>query len=398
MKKIILFPTGLLFLLTSGLAFGAGNYANNVMADGPVAYYRFSDGVTSPVLDVLNNSGSLGGAGNGLYNAAIHPVPGALAAGSDTAARFSGGQNGSIAYNSGLNNAGAFTVEAWLRPAVAITDAAVLTCALSSVNVTSPRNGWLIYQSSTGWNFRTYNQNGTTIAVSITGGGTLTAGTWYHVVAVWDGSVGQIYVNGALAATSPTTTYFPNTVTPFTIGMRSDAAFVWAGDADEVAYYTAALTPVQITAHYQNGINAAPASAYNTLVLADSPAGYWRLNEAAYVTPTAINSGSLAAAGNGNYYGGAIDGAEAPRPPTYFGFESDNTALQLDGTNDFVASIASLLNGKPRFTISGWIRRDGAQANRTGLFGQNDIVEFGYINNTTLECWTDNGLDIGNAF
>src|SRR5204862_739674 len=26
--------------------------------------------------------------------------------------------------------------------------------------------------------------------------------------------------------------------------------------------------------------------------------------------------------------------------------------------------------------------------------GQNDIVEFGYINNDTLELWTDNGLDI----
>ncbi|HUR46790.1 MAG TPA: LamG-like jellyroll fold domain-containing protein, partial [Candidatus Saccharimonadales bacterium] len=393
MKNVLTFSS-CLFLFIQTISSHAAGYADAVMADGPIVYYRFSDGVTSPVLDVMNNSGSAGAAGSGFYNAATHPVPGALSGSADTAARFTAAQNGSVAYTSGLNSAGAFTVEAWLRPATNFTDA-TLTCPVSSVNVTSPRNGWLIYQSSGGFNFRTYNQNTTATAVSITGGGALTVGAWYHVVAVWDGSVGQLYVNGTLTASSPPTNFFPNVSTPFTIGTRSDAAFPWIGDADEVAYYTTALTPAQITAHYQSGIN--NGSAYNGLVLADAPVGYWRLNEAAYVTPTAANSGSLAAAGNANYYGGAIDGAEAPRPPAFFGFESGNTALQLDGVNDFVGSLSSLLNGKPRFTLTGWIRRNGTQAARTGLFGQNDIVEFGYINNSTLECWTDNGLDIPNA-
>jgi hypothetical protein len=389
--KHLFFSASFLLALNASVALGAGNYANTVMADGPIAYYRFSDGVNSPVLDVMNNSGSVGTAGNGIYKGASHPVAGALAGSTDTAARFTAGQNGSVPYTSGLNTAGAFTVEAWLRPAATFTDT-TLTCALSSVNVNSPRNGWLIYQSSTGWNFRTYNQTNTATAVNIVGGGTLTIGTWYHVVAVWDGSIGQIYVNGALAASSTPTNYVPNAVMPFTIGTRSDATFPWAGDADEVAYYPTALTPVQITAHYQSGIN--NGSTYNALVLADAPAGYWRLNEAAYAPPVAANSGSLAAGANGKYLGGAIDGAQAPRPPQFYGFESDNTALQLDGTNGFVTTITSLLNDKPRFTVSGWIRRNGTQAERTGLFGQNDIVEFGYIHNDTLECWTDNGLDI----
>ena len=52
------------------------------------------------------------------------------------------------------------------------------------------------------------------------------------------------------------------------------------------------------------------------------------------------------------------------------------------------------MNSRPIFTMAAWIRRNGDQPNRTGLFGQNDLVEFGYINNNTLEVWTDDGLDL----
>jgi hypothetical protein len=124
---------------------------------------------------------------------------------------------------------------------------------------------------------------------------------------------------------------------------------------------------------------------YADAVLADGPIAYWRFNDA---TPVALNSGSLGAAGNGTYYGDATPGAQAPRPPSFVGFEADNTALQLDGSGDFVGTISGLMNGRHVFTISGWIRRNADQPNRTGLWGQNDLVELGYINNNTLHAWT----------
>ena len=68
--KHLFFSASLLLALHTTVAHGAGNYATTVMADGPIAYYRFSDGVTSPVLDVMNNSGSVGAAGSGIYNGA----------------------------------------------------------------------------------------------------------------------------------------------------------------------------------------------------------------------------------------------------------------------------------------------------------------------------------------
>src|SRR5258706_6177074 len=115
----------------------------------------------------------------------------------------------------------------------------------------------------------------------------------------------------------------------------------------------------------------ATAATYSDRVLADGPIAYYRFND---VPPVATNIGSLGAAENGTYNGDATAGAEAPRPPTFPGFEADNTALQLDGTGDFVGTIAGLLNSHPQFTVSGWIRRNGVQNNRTGLWGQNDLV------------------------
>jgi len=133
------------------------------------------------------------------------------------------------------------------------------------------------------------------------------------------------------------------------------------------------------------------AAGYRDAVMAEGPIAYWRFNEA---PPTAINSGSLGAAANGTYNGGGGTGSQAPTPPAFIGFEAGNTAAQFDGLDDSVTTAISLMNGRPAFTISSWIRRNQDQANRTGIWGQNDIVEFGYIDNNTLQLWTDNGLNV----
>ena len=111
-----------------------------------------------------------------------------------------------------------------MKPATAQTGTG-LVCPLSSwEDLNSVRKGWLIYQSPSGWNFRTYNMNGTATAVNITGGSAPVIGTWYHVAAVWDGSAGTIYVNGVPTSSAPTN-YIPTGYRPFTIGARSDGSF-----------------------------------------------------------------------------------------------------------------------------------------------------------------------------
>lgn len=54
----------------------------------------------------------------------------------------------------------------------------------------------------------------------------------------------------------------------------------------------------------------------------------------------------------------------------------------------------SLLNNLSQFTIEGWIKIDKSliAGERTwGLFGQNDAIEFGIMNSTTMQLWTANG-------
>ena len=63
-------------------------------------------------------------------------------------------------------------------------------------------------------------------------------------------------------------------------------------------------------------------------------------------------------------------------------------AIQFDGIDDYVSSEAPLLNELTEFTMSGWVNFTESQGNRTGLFGQNDLVEFGMISANQMQLWT----------
>jgi hypothetical protein len=331
-------------------------YPAAVASQLPLVYYRFSE--TGPLAyDSATNSGSLGAAGQGLYLlGAAHPVPGALAGSSETAAYFNGnGAQVNVSYNASLNPT-AFTAEAWFQPGLNLlpTDTkAALSCGDMAGTT---RAGWLIYQTGNGWNFRTYNANGTTTAVNITGGPSPLAGNWYHVAVVWDGSVGMVYVNGALAATSSPTNYVPGTAGPFTVGVRADGTFWWTGAADEVALYPSALSANQIQAHYQNGTNASRAVPYSSLIIADGAVEYLRLDEPAFPGNTA-NLGTAGAQWNGTEsVTGTTDGQPGPRPPALPGFESTNTAVQLNGGLVQAAPLNLVTN---TVTMVAWLKLNG---------------------------------------
>src|SRR6478609_10610533 len=152
----------------------AAKYPDAVLADGPIAFWSFSEtNLSSSTTDFATNSGATGLNFNGTYlNGVTHPVGGALVGSPETGASFDGADDYvSVPFSASLNPGGAFTIEAWIKPGVTLSGT-TLTCPLSSVHIASPRRGWLIYQSATGWNFRTFNANTTATAVDITGGGT----------------------------------------------------------------------------------------------------------------------------------------------------------------------------------------------------------------------------------
>ena len=144
---------------------------------------------------------------------------------------------------------------------------------------------------------------------------------------------------------------------------------------------------------YDTGETDPAEGSYAARVQALEPALYWRLNESSGLTAT--NLGTLADAGDGRFEGDPILGNAGPRPPAFADFEPDNRAPYLDGIDDFIAGPAGLLNDRAGFTTAGWIRPATDQAGRTGLWGQNDAIEFGFINSATLQIWTPaSGLDL----
>ncbi|HCF95737.1 MAG TPA: hypothetical protein DEW46_11795, partial [Verrucomicrobia bacterium] len=57
----------------------------------------------------------------------------------------------------------------------------------------------------------------------------------------------------------------------------------------------------------------------------------------------------------------------------------------------YLSAGAPLMNNLTEFTVAGWVRTDSTLGSRTGLFGQNDAVEFGIVSRNTLHLWTPGG-------
>ena len=82
-----------------------------------------------------------------------------------------------------------------------------------------------------------------------------TYGQWYHLAAVWDGSVVRVYINGDYDKQYDLTSY-SNLATPTRIGASSDGAnYQFKGEVDELLILNRALSAEEIKALYNNTVN-----------------------------------------------------------------------------------------------------------------------------------------------
>ena len=92
--------------------------------------------------------------------------------------------------------------------------------------------------------------NGANFGVGVTSATDLVAGTWYHVAAVYEGTMTTIFVDGAPDGTGDTGMAMGFSDLPWCIGAMTDAVFEpFEGVIDEVRIYDRALTPDEV---YQN--------------------------------------------------------------------------------------------------------------------------------------------------
>jgi len=151
---------------------------------------------------------------------------------------------------------------------------------------------------------------------------------------------------------------------------------------------------------------------YQADILFDKPVGYYRFEEAAG-SATAINLGTIP--GDGAYYtgdeaspgaGGVASsalGEAGPQPPDFKGFAADNHAATFDGpaaTMRWVDTKKQYLQHRSAFSIEYWVAptNKASWGNRIGIVGENDVVEYGFINPNTIQMWTPGGGSIDTPY
>lgn len=359
--------TGACLLVVLAAFPARADYPSSVSALNPLAYWRFNETASSPALNKVANSSSMGSVLDGYVVAeAALGEPGIVG---NSVRLFNAGSaaaycNGKIdvPYHPALNKAGAFSVECWIKPN-SLGDATGMAIFSSMMQdfAASARTGYLLYINVNGrLEFRLGNTGGYVGTVN-TGSSPLNAvvGQWRHVVCVFDGAVNRIYINGQQVVSLTLTasqiaglqqnTQMPFRVsgTPFHGGQGVDdipweAAGSVVGNrafdgwVDEVAYYGSALSPSTIAAHYDaakptGGTNVA---GYHAQVLADSPVGFWSYEE---TPPTPPSPASLPIAANSGSLGSAVDGTNMwgvlanQAGPSGAGFGVANKAIFNDG-------------------------------------------------------------------
>ncbi len=346
------------------------DYSSTILAQKPVGYWRLNETAPPQPLASALNQGSLGAAEDGSYNDyPVRGVPGPF--NGSVGVSFNGVSQSVTALYAPALNPNAFTIEAWLRPDSA-TPPGNLTCVMSSMYSPAPRQGWLIYQSgggpdttAPGWQLRLYAQDGLNTSLQLLVTNNVVPGTWYHVVFTFDGTSAKGYLNGEFANSGAATGFVTNSDpnSPFSIGMRSDTGFPWAGGAAEVAYYGTALTDAQVKAHFDAATT--NAAGYASQILGDAPLLYYRFQEPPDAAAT--NVGTLGASANGVYLGNSAPGQAGPQPPSYPGFEAGNKAVGFDGSGGGHVNLGALNLNTNTVTITAWVKPNGQQAPYAGI-------------------------------
>jgi hypothetical protein len=131
-------------------------------------------------------------------------------------------------------------------------------------------SGWLIGQTpgpNSEWLFNMKN------AGFEQGPNPVTPLKWTHLVGTFDGSNQCFYIDGALAVSNSgfATSYLPDDGSDGVIGGVANAGFPpyspWLGGVDQVAFYTNALTPAQISNDYVVGLSAFSQRAFPPAIL-----------------------------------------------------------------------------------------------------------------------------------
>lgn len=199
-------------------------YREQVLADGPVGYWRLDDSGSTAVDQIAGANGTIIGGVTKLQ-------PGALADG-NPAMTFDGSTGKITTTVSGIALPVGFALEYWIQ-----TTKAVIEPVMSN-----RPNGGVVFTGLDNTRKLFLNVSG-----AVNGNRVLNDGLWHHAVITNDGTTTIFYADGVVDR-SVAQTLASQTARFWTFGQ--DAGDWWLGSLDELAIYAAVLSPTQIAQHY----------------------------------------------------------------------------------------------------------------------------------------------------
>jgi Concanavalin A-like lectin/glucanases superfamily len=279
---------------------GWDSYAQAVYADGPVAWYRFSEllagsAVSAGSQDPQNicfdsGSGSPGNLNspvnlhqNSLQygSAVLSNQPSLLSTHGSSAVSSSGNAGGSALFPSTattsttniitggaaqpaiLQPTAAITVAAWHKPGVIVGNAKQVLAAYGT-DASSLAAYCLFHTGTTSANhvFEFAINIGGALKTAVAAAPALVVGTVYYAVGTYDGVNVRIYVNGVLQGTTAATGAISYaSIGSFGLAMGNDGSTSDGniqGSLDEVGIYSYALSATRIAYHFRQGANYLP--------------------------------------------------------------------------------------------------------------------------------------------
>ena len=262
-------------------------YAQVVVADSPVAYWRLdetnaSGGTATDAVGSFDGTYTVG-SGSFLFGAATgipHETDGSVGVTNTSSIQ--------IPFALELNPDGPWSAETWIQPYSLGANGNDYRAFLSSQYNQFPNayNGWYIYQQPGANNFAFAPQPGNGFIDANpddpANGNQIVPFKWYHVVITDDGTTFTVYVNGEARVSFPVSgdQFIPNGagILPngtigqggfnnTVLGQRTDALFPYTGGIDDTAFYNYALSAQQVQLHYLNQVKLSFTTAQNKLIL-----------------------------------------------------------------------------------------------------------------------------------
>lgn len=213
------------------------------------AYYRLGEASGLSAFDQSQNDYTGAIAASGI----AYSQAGAIKADPNTALKFDG-LTGKVTAPAGLNPGGwtSISIEFWMNLSTLSQPSSPAITANALVGASNTGFVIFINTTATALNFLLGNGASNT---QCSAGFAFSTNTYFHIVATWDGTTMNIYVNGVRKG-GPTAFTGPiaASANQVTIGHNPAGSDFFIGTLDETVYYgNKALTQDQITRHFQAG-------------------------------------------------------------------------------------------------------------------------------------------------